>query len=329
MLAPPSDSWRIPCARISSSSAPRDRGGRDRRGRRHPALGLDRHGTARRALRGDVPRVHRRAARGGRELVHGRAAPVHDRLGGRAGRRGDHDAADVLRDRQRHRPRGRDAGVRRRRSATGTSTPTPSSGRSRRAPGRSCPCTSPDARARWTRSRRSRAATGCLLIEDAAHAIEARCRGRKIGTIGDFTCFSFYVTKNVTTGEGGMVTTADGDPRRAAQGAWPARHEQGRLEALLRQPATGTTRYVAAGLQVQHDGPAGRARAAPASPRLAAGTGAATARSGERYDEAFADLARRPAGPRRAPASGPRSSPLHDPGRPTDVGMTRDECSTS
>jgi dTDP-4-amino-4,6-dideoxygalactose transaminase len=48
---------------------------------------------------------------------------------------------------------------------------------------------------------------GLLLIEDAAHAIEASFLGRKIGTIGDLTCFSFYVTKNVVTGEGGMVTT--------------------------------------------------------------------------------------------------------------------------
>jgi dTDP-4-amino-4,6-dideoxygalactose transaminase len=48
---------------------------------------------------------------------------------------------------------------------------------------------------------------GCLLIEDAAHAIEASVDGRQIGTIGDLTCFSFYVTKNVITAEGGMVTT--------------------------------------------------------------------------------------------------------------------------
>ncbi len=46
-----------------------------------------------------------------------------------------------------------------------------------------------------------------LVIEDAAHAIEAWYHGRKIGNIGDLTCFSFYVTKNVVTGEGGMVTT--------------------------------------------------------------------------------------------------------------------------
>lgn len=43
------------------------------------------------------------------------------------------------------------------------------------------------------------------LIEDCAHAIETEYRGRKAGTFGDFGCFSFYVTKNVITGEGGMV----------------------------------------------------------------------------------------------------------------------------
>ncbi|RKY03542.1 UDP-4-amino-4,6-dideoxy-N-acetyl-beta-L-altrosamine transaminase, partial [Candidatus Poribacteria bacterium] len=48
---------------------------------------------------------------------------------------------------------------------------------------------------------------GLFVIEDAAHAIEAWYRGRKIGTIGDMTCFSFYATKNLTTAEGGMVTT--------------------------------------------------------------------------------------------------------------------------
>ena len=46
------------------------------------------------------------------------------------------------------------------------------------------------------------------LIEDAAHCIEGRTAGQKIGTTGDATCFSFYATKNLTTGEGGMLTTA-------------------------------------------------------------------------------------------------------------------------
>jgi dTDP-4-amino-4,6-dideoxygalactose transaminase len=46
-----------------------------------------------------------------------------------------------------------------------------------------------------------------LVIEDAAHAIETVYKGKKVGSISDLTCFSFYVTKNITTGEGGMVTT--------------------------------------------------------------------------------------------------------------------------
>ena len=41
------------------------------------------------------------------------------------------------------------------------------------------------------------------VIEDAAHALPARYQGRTVGTIGDITCFSFYATKTITTGEGG------------------------------------------------------------------------------------------------------------------------------
>jgi len=52
---------------------------------------------------------------------------------------------------------------------------------------------------------------GLRVIEDAAHAIEATWKGRKIGRIGDLTSFSFYANKNITTAEGGMVTTDDAD----------------------------------------------------------------------------------------------------------------------
>ncbi len=52
---------------------------------------------------------------------------------------------------------------------------------------------------------------GIRVIEDAAHAVETVCAGRKVGTIGDATCFSFYVTKNVMTGEGGMLATDHDD----------------------------------------------------------------------------------------------------------------------
>lgn len=54
-----------------------------------------------------------------------------------------------------------------------------------------------------------------MVIEDCAHAIETEYRGRKAGTFGDFGCFSFYVTKNVVTGEGGIVLTpSDGHAAR-------------------------------------------------------------------------------------------------------------------
>lgn len=48
---------------------------------------------------------------------------------------------------------------------------------------------------------------GLFVMEDAAHAIGAEYRGKKIGTIGDITCFSFYATKNLSTAEGGMAVT--------------------------------------------------------------------------------------------------------------------------
>ena len=49
------------------------------------------------------------------------------------------------------------------------------------------------------------------VIEDAAHALPASEHGRTIGTIGDITCFSFYATKTITTGEGGMATTENSE----------------------------------------------------------------------------------------------------------------------
>lgn len=63
-----------------------------------------------------------------------------------------------------------------------------------------------------------------LIIEDAAHCIEGWYRGGKIGAIGDMTCFSFYVTKNITTGEGGMVTTANDE--------WAAKIKMSALHGL-------------------------------------------------------------------------------------------------
>ena len=50
---------------------------------------------------------------------------------------------------------------------------------------------------------------GIYVIEDAAHSLPAYYKNRPVGSIGDFTCFSFYATKTITTGEGGMITTGN------------------------------------------------------------------------------------------------------------------------
>jgi dTDP-4-amino-4,6-dideoxygalactose transaminase len=66
---------------------------------------------------------------------------------------------------------------------------------------------------------------GLTVIEDAAHAHGAEYRGRRAGAIGHLGCFSFQSSKNLTGGEGGMVTTSD---RRLAD-ACRAIHNVGRL----------------------------------------------------------------------------------------------------
>ncbi|HKV27359.1 MAG TPA: DegT/DnrJ/EryC1/StrS family aminotransferase [Candidatus Acidoferrales bacterium] len=76
------------------------------------------------------------------------------------------------------------------------------------------------------------------IIEDAAHALPASYRGKQVGCLSEFTAFSFYATKTLTTGEGGMITTEnaaaaermrmmrlhgiarDGWKRYSAEGSW-------------------------------------------------------------------------------------------------------------
>ena len=50
---------------------------------------------------------------------------------------------------------------------------------------------------------------GLFLVEDAAHALGAEYNGKKIGSNGNLTCFSFYANKNMTTGEGGAILTEE------------------------------------------------------------------------------------------------------------------------
>jgi perosamine synthetase len=76
--------------------------------------------------------------------------------------------------------------------------------------------------------------SGLCVVEDAAHALPTRYRGRMVGSISEFTAFSFYATKTLTTGEGGMITTPD---PRAAQ-----RLRRLRLHGIEREEARGALR---------------------------------------------------------------------------------------
>lgn len=68
-----------------------------------------------------------------------------------------------------------------------------------------------------TRLRELAAAHGLLILEDAAQAHAARWDGVPVGALGDAAAFSFYPTKNMTSGEGGMVTTGSPDVARMVQ----------------------------------------------------------------------------------------------------------------
>jgi dTDP-4-amino-4,6-dideoxygalactose transaminase len=52
---------------------------------------------------------------------------------------------------------------------------------------------------------------GLLLVQDAAHSLGSSYRGRPVGSIADLTTFSFFPTKNITTGEGGAISIKDSD----------------------------------------------------------------------------------------------------------------------
>jgi perosamine synthetase len=121
-----------------------------------------------------------------------------------------------------------------------------------------------------------------LIIEDAAHAVAAEWQGQRIGSISPATVFSFYATKNLTTAEGGMITTDDDDyaermriwslhgisrdawKRYSAEGSWYYEvsvpgfkynltdlqaalglHQLARLESMTRQRAQLAARYQA------------------------------------------------------------------------------------
>lgn len=81
---------------------------------------------------------------------------------------------------------------------------------------------------------------GLSVIEDAAHALPAAYRGRCIGSLSTATVFSFYATKNLTTGEGGMITTSD---TALAERIRTRRLHGMTRDAWKRYTAEGTWRY--------------------------------------------------------------------------------------
>ena len=81
---------------------------------------------------------------------------------------------------------------------------------------------------------------GLGLVEDAAHCVAGAEGGQNIGTIADFTCFSFYATKNLTTGEGGMITTSSAE--RADWMRQASLHGMSR-DGWARYSGTGTPLY--------------------------------------------------------------------------------------
>jgi perosamine synthetase len=84
------------------------------------------------------------------------------------------------------------------------------------------------------------------VIEDAAHSLPASYKGRRIGTTSELTAFSFYATKTITTGEGGMLTTDD--DRYATRAATMRLHGIGK-DAWKRYSRAGSWIY-----EVQHAG---------------------------------------------------------------------------
>ncbi|MBV8053479.1 MAG: DegT/DnrJ/EryC1/StrS family aminotransferase [Acidobacteriaceae bacterium] len=79
------------------------------------------------------------------------------------------------------------------------------------------------------------------VIEDAAHALPAAFEGRRVGTMSDFTAFSFYATKTITTGEGGMLTT-DNDAY-AKRASMMRLHGIGNDDAWKRYSRAGSWAY--------------------------------------------------------------------------------------
>ncbi len=194
----PDDRALVPLAR-------RARGGARRR---RPPLGAALARADDRPLRGGVRRGGRRAVRSrGLERDGGPPPAVHHGRGRARGR-----GRSPRRTPSSRRRTARSTRARRRSSPTSTgarsiSRPPRSRRRSRIAREPSSPSTSTATRASSTSSARSATRAGSRSIEDACEALGARYKGAPVGSQGPSAVFAFYPNKQITTGEGGMVTT--------------------------------------------------------------------------------------------------------------------------
>lgn len=158
------------------------------------------------------------------------------------------------------------------------------------------------------------------VIEDAAHCVEGVADGMKIGTTADFTSFSFYATKNLTTGEGGMVTTAS--PEAAERIRVASQHGLSR-HAWSRNQAPGLTPYelVLPGFKynmMDLQAALGLEQLSTLNARLARRESL-----WQRYDDALADLPVRSFSP--LPSGTVHARHLYTIQVPPEIGLSRDQ----
>ena len=174
------------------------------------------------------------------------------------------------------------------------------------------------------------AARDLLVIEDAAHAVGAELDGRRCGTIGDAGCFSFFPSKNITTGEGGTASTRSA-PRSRSSARTPRRAQ--RRPRSSRSLSRETRRRTAAAPAVARRSwtfvppPRRRARFVRGGARRASGRPAPRADPDERALSRHPSLLLLPR--RRGLAAGRRSDCRPRPDSPASSDARRGRCRPS